>query len=89
MLNLGELLWTDPILAFYVFFGTCTPYQYRLRGPNAWPGARKALLTQWDRVLYPLKSSVVKKEDSSYDLFSIIVLGVILLFIFRFLFGFF
>ncbi len=42
----------DPPLAKEVFFGPCSPYQYRLRGPGAWHGARKAILSQWNRV-YP------------------------------------
>ncbi|KAM8949713.1 dimethylaniline monooxygenase [N-oxide-forming] 4 [Lycaon pictus] len=46
----------DPRLAWEVFFGPCTPYQYRLLGPGKWDGARNAILTQWDRTLKPLKT---------------------------------
>ncbi|XP_032016898.1 dimethylaniline monooxygenase [N-oxide-forming] 4 [Hylobates moloch] len=53
----------DPILAWEVFFGPCTPYQYRLVGPGKWDGARNAILTQWDRTLKPLKTRIV--PDSS------------------------
>ncbi|NWS79001.1 FMO5 monooxygenase, partial [Crotophaga sulcirostris] len=49
--SLLTLLLTDPRLALEVFFGACTPYQYRLQGPGRWAGARKAILTQRQRVL--------------------------------------
>ncbi|XP_030158867.1 dimethylaniline monooxygenase [N-oxide-forming] 4 [Lynx canadensis] len=48
----------DPRLAWEVFFGPCTPYQYRLKGPGKWDGARNAILTQWDRTLKPLKTRI-------------------------------
>ncbi|XP_032245369.1 dimethylaniline monooxygenase [N-oxide-forming] 4 isoform X1 [Halichoerus grypus] len=49
----------DPRLAWEVFFGPCTPYQYRLMGPGKWDGARNAILTQWDRTLKPLKTRII------------------------------
>ncbi|NXU38964.1 FMO5 monooxygenase, partial [Drymodes brunneopygia] len=49
--NLLTLFLTDPKLAMEVAFGPCTPYQYRLRGPGAWAGARAAILTQRLRVV--------------------------------------
>jgi len=45
------LLTSDPSLFFKVFFGPCTPYQYRLTGPGAWNGAKEAIDTQWERVI--------------------------------------
>ncbi|NXG17209.1 FMO4 monooxygenase, partial [Grallaria varia] len=57
------LLLTDPRLALAIFFGPCTPFQYRLVGRGAWSGARGAILTQWQRVLKPLRTRVVD-EDS-------------------------
>ncbi|XP_029473609.1 dimethylaniline monooxygenase [N-oxide-forming] 5-like isoform X1 [Rhinatrema bivittatum] len=53
--NLLSLLLTDPKLAKEVFFGPCSPYQYRLRGPGKWEGARQALLTQRDRIIKATK----------------------------------
>ncbi|XP_071421437.1 flavin-containing monooxygenase 5-like isoform X1 [Pithys albifrons albifrons] len=53
--NLLTLFLTDPKLAMEVLFGPCTPYQYRLRGPGAWAGARKAILTQRQRVVRALQ----------------------------------
>uniref|UniRef100_A0A8C8SFN4 Flavin-containing monooxygenase n=1 Tax=Pelusios castaneus TaxID=367368 RepID=A0A8C8SFN4_9SAUR len=54
-----SLFLMDPKLALEVFFGPCTPYQYRLRGPGKWDGARKAILTQRERIIKPLKTRVV------------------------------
>ncbi|XP_047608516.1 dimethylaniline monooxygenase [N-oxide-forming] 4 [Phacochoerus africanus] len=61
--NVPLLFLKDPRLAWEVFFGPCTPYQYRLMGPGKWHGARNAILTQWDRTLKPLKTRIV--PDSS------------------------
>uniref|UniRef100_A0A8C2UEK6 Flavin-containing monooxygenase n=1 Tax=Coturnix japonica TaxID=93934 RepID=A0A8C2UEK6_COTJA len=54
--NMLWLLLTDPRLALAVFFGPCTSYQYRLTGRGQWSGARAAILTQWQRVLKPLRT---------------------------------
>ncbi|KAM9849271.1 flavin-containing monooxygenase 5-like [Aulostomus maculatus] len=51
-----KLLLTDPRLALNVLFGPVTPYQYRLRGPGKWDGARQAILTQWERVARPMQT---------------------------------
>ncbi|NXM71501.1 FMO5 monooxygenase, partial [Serilophus lunatus] len=53
--NLLTLFLTDPKLALEVVFGPCTPYQYRLRGPGAWAGARDAILTQRQRLVRALQ----------------------------------
>lgn len=58
-----SLLLTDPRLAWEVFFGPCTPYQYRLQGPGKWAGARQAILTQWNRTMKPLKSRDLHKSS--------------------------
>ncbi|KAM9009531.1 flavin-containing monooxygenase 5-like [Ara ararauna] len=55
--NLLTLFLTDPKLAPEVAFGPCTPYQYRLRGPGKWAGAREAILTQRQRVPRPLQGN--------------------------------
>ncbi|NXW04906.1 FMO1 monooxygenase, partial [Fregetta grallaria] len=59
------LLCRDPRLALTVFFGPCTPYQYRLGGPGRWEGARQAILTQWDRTLKPTRTRVPTGSSSS------------------------
>ncbi|KAM5237692.1 dimethylaniline monooxygenase [N-oxide-forming] 4-like [Ctenodactylus gundi] len=61
--NIPFLFLKDPRLAWEVFFGPCTPYQYRLAGPGKWDGARNAILTQWDRTMKPLKTRII--PDSS------------------------
>lgn len=62
-----RLLLTDPRLGLSVMLGPCTPYQYRLRGPGKWAGARQAILTQWDRIALPLQTrpSDQPKPESS------------------------
>ncbi|XP_075943401.1 dimethylaniline monooxygenase [N-oxide-forming] 2-like [Anarhichas minor] len=62
--NLLRLLLRDPVLWFRVFFGPCTPYQYRLTGPGQWAGARQAILTQWERVAQPFRTRVVPEPES-------------------------
>ncbi|ELW66618.1 Dimethylaniline monooxygenase [N-oxide-forming] 4 [Tupaia chinensis] len=59
------LFLTDPRLAWEVFFGPCTSYQYRLVGPGKWEGARNAILTQWDRTLKPLKTRLLPEPPKS------------------------
>lgn len=66
--NIPLLFLKDPRLAWEVFFGPCTPYQYRLMGPGKWDGARNAILTQWDRTLKPLKTRTVSDSSKSASL---------------------
>eukprot|EP00914_Ancora_sagittata_P018394 GHVO01036389.1.p1 GENE.GHVO01036389.1~~GHVO01036389.1.p1 ORF type:complete len:133 (+),score=13.08 GHVO01036389.1:319-717(+) len=64
--SIGRLLFTQPRLAMTVLFGPSVPYQYRLRGPGAWPGAADALMSVWQRTLFPLKTrpvSPAKKQS--------------------------
>lgn len=63
--NIMRLLITDPKLALKVFFGPCTPYQYRLTGPGKWSGARYAILTQWSRTINPARTRIVQKSTDS------------------------
>ncbi|XP_076195911.1 flavin-containing monooxygenase 5-like isoform X3 [Aptenodytes patagonicus] len=60
--NLLALFLTDPKLALEVAFGPCTPYQYRLRGPGEWAGAREAILTQRQRIIKPLQTRHVEEH---------------------------
>ncbi|XP_064283571.1 flavin-containing monooxygenase 5-like isoform X2 [Passer domesticus] len=59
--NLLTLFLTDPRLAMEVAFGPCTPYQYRLRGPGAWAGARAAILSQRQRVVSALQPRAARR----------------------------
>ncbi|KAM6305905.1 flavin-containing monooxygenase 1-like [Aegotheles albertisi] len=72
------LLCRDPRLALTISFGPCTPYQYRLRGPGCWEGARQAILTQWDRVLKPTRTRVPTGSSSPWPSL-LTVLGFLLL----------
>ncbi|XP_017284216.1 flavin-containing monooxygenase 5 [Kryptolebias marmoratus] len=54
--RLSRILLTDPQLGLKLLFGPCTPYQYRLRGPGKWAGARQAIFTQWERVAQPMQT---------------------------------
>lgn len=54
--NILKALLTDPRLGLTLLFGPCTPYQFRLRGPGKWAGARQAIFTQWDRVAAPMQT---------------------------------
>lgn len=62
--NLLSLLLRDPVLWMKVFFGPCTPYQFRLTGPGRWAGARQAILTQWERVVQPLRTREVPEPKT-------------------------
>ncbi|KAI9547803.1 hypothetical protein NQZ68_015069 [Dissostichus eleginoides] len=63
--NLLTLLLTDPVLWVRIFFGPCTPYQYRLTGPGQWAGAREAILTQWERLAQPFRTRAVPESRPS------------------------
>ncbi|NXU06170.1 FMO1 monooxygenase, partial [Buphagus erythrorhynchus] len=73
-----ELLCKDPKLALTIFFGPCSPYQYRLGGPGHWEGARQAILTQWDRVIRPTRTRVPAGSSSSFPSL-LVVVGFLLL----------
>ncbi|MEQ2158195.1 hypothetical protein GOODEAATRI_009742 [Goodea atripinnis] len=57
--SLPWLFFTDYQLFKHVLWGPVTAYQYRLMGAGKWEGARKAILTQFDRMYKPLKSRKV------------------------------
>nr|XP_003468717.1 dimethylaniline monooxygenase [N-oxide-forming] 5-like [Cavia porcellus] len=62
--SLFTLLFWDAKLAKEIFYGPCTSYQYRLQGPGKWSGSRKAILTQRDRILKPLKTRMLTTSES-------------------------
>ncbi|XP_041038236.1 flavin-containing monooxygenase 5-like [Carcharodon carcharias] len=69
-LDLKHLFLADPRLAFQIFFGPCSPYQFRLMGPGRWDGARQAILTQWDRAMKPTKTRILagSQEDATLSM---------------------
>uniref|UniRef100_A0ACB8F3C9 Dimethylaniline monooxygenase n=2 Tax=Sphaerodactylus townsendi TaxID=933632 RepID=A0ACB8F3C9_9SAUR len=70
--NVPLLFLTDPKLAVQVYFGPCTPYQFRLTGPGKWDGARNAILTQWDRTLRATKTRVVPSSQNCFPFFALL-----------------
>ncbi|XP_027722504.1 dimethylaniline monooxygenase [N-oxide-forming] 5 isoform X1 [Vombatus ursinus] len=70
--NLLPLVFTDPKLAFHLFFGPCTPIQYRLQGRGKWDGAREAILTVIDRVKKPMKTRVVGENSHSSSMMMVV-----------------
>lgn len=80
--SLAWLLLTDPRLALEVYFGPCSPYQFRLMGPGKWDGARKAILTQWDRTVKPMRTRAVgeaRRPQPSYALLKVLLFPLLLL----------
>ncbi|XP_035380584.1 flavin-containing monooxygenase 5-like isoform X1 [Electrophorus electricus] len=63
--NVLWMLLTDPAIGLRVLFGPCTPYQFRLNGPGRWEGARQAILTQWERLVTPLKTRPIPEPKPS------------------------
>lgn len=80
-----SILWlflTDPQLALEVYFGPCSPYQFRLMGPGKWDGARNAILTQWDRTVKPTRMRAVgevQRPQHFYNLLRMLSFPVLLL----------
>ncbi|TNN30787.1 Dimethylaniline monooxygenase [N-oxide-forming] 1 [Liparis tanakae] len=86
--NIFSLLLRDPVLWVKVFLGPCTPYQYRLTGPGKWSGARRAILTQWDRVAQPFRTREVPEPDKQplvlFSLWLLISAGAVTIAIVRY-----
>ncbi|XP_062437033.1 flavin-containing monooxygenase 3-like [Rhea pennata] len=70
--NMLKLLLTDPRLALEVFFGPCTPYQFRLMGPGKWSGARMAILTQWDRTVGATRTRVAPTTSLAFPVLAML-----------------
>ncbi|GBO33933.1 Dimethylaniline monooxygenase [N-oxide-forming] 2 [Araneus ventricosus] len=52
--NLLKYFFTDIRLFLKIMFGPSLAYQYRLQGPHPWEGAREAIMTSEERMLFPL-----------------------------------
>nr|XP_020670364.1 dimethylaniline monooxygenase [N-oxide-forming] 3-like [Pogona vitticeps] len=70
--NIPLLFLTDLKLALKVYFGPCTSYQFRLKGPGKWNGARNAIFTQWDRTLKATRTRVVHSSENPFSLFPLL-----------------
>ncbi|XP_061174812.1 flavin-containing monooxygenase 5-like [Saccostrea echinata] len=67
--NLWKLFFTDNALWRKLFFGPCTPPQWRLEGPGCWKGARHAIENVEENTWYPLKTREAGKHETEglYD----------------------
>ena len=61
--NFVKLFFSDPALALRCFFGPCTPVQFRILGPGAWAGAKKAIEDAPGNVIYATKTRVLQQKD--------------------------
>ncbi|XP_040852360.1 dimethylaniline monooxygenase [N-oxide-forming] 2-like [Ochotona curzoniae] len=71
-----SFLFKDPKLAMKLYFGPCNSYQYRLVGPGQWEGARRAIFTQKQRILKPLKTRSLKASSKFQVSFLLKFLGL-------------
>ncbi|OCT82910.1 dimethylaniline monooxygenase [N-oxide-forming] 2 isoform X2 [Xenopus laevis] len=86
--DVRKVMLADPKLGWELFFGPCSPYQYRLFGPGKWKGARQAILTQMDRIIKPTKTRVLKNDDITqaslpfgFKPFGFKILGILMVFV--------
>ncbi|XP_018425984.1 PREDICTED: dimethylaniline monooxygenase [N-oxide-forming] 5-like [Nanorana parkeri] len=86
--DLLHLFITDPKLAFQVLFGPCTPYQFRLMGPGKWSGARKSIMTQWNRIIKPTKTRTLKNSAQDASFPKMLIAGAVLIILAIFVFHF-
>ncbi|KAF8795307.1 Dimethylaniline monooxygenase [N-oxide-forming] like protein [Argiope bruennichi] len=64
--NLLKMLFTDPKLFLRILFGPSVSYQYRLQGPHPWEGAREAIMTTMDRVVWPMTKRKAEERHDSF-----------------------
>ena len=77
--DIFQLFLKDPALGLLCFFGPCAPYQYRLMGPGAWDGAKKALGDLDENIVFPTKTRVVKKERPGHKMYFYFAIFIILI----------
>lgn len=70
--SIPRLFLTDPRLALEVFFGPCSPYQFRLMGPGKWEGARNAIMTQWDRTVQVTRTRAMQAAQRPQPLHNVL-----------------
>ncbi|GBN67351.1 Dimethylaniline monooxygenase [N-oxide-forming] 2 [Araneus ventricosus] len=77
--NLFKMLFIDPKLLLKILFGPSVSYQYRLQGPHSWEGAREAIMTTMDRVVWPMTKK--NPEEVYNNFFKRIIQALLLLFL--------
>ncbi|PRD24874.1 UNVERIFIED_CONTAM: Fmo5 [Trichonephila clavipes] len=83
--DLVSMFFNDPLLFYHCVRGPCLPYQYRLRGPDAWPEARRAIMEADKRVVAALDTRYIprrKTEEINIFKFLLASLSIILLALF-------
>ena len=80
--DLWRLFFSDPALALRCFFGPCTPAQYRLMGPNAWAGAKKAIEDAPGNVIFATKTRVLQQQEDKTRSFFVYLKFLVLLAVF-------
>lgn len=78
--NLLKIFFTDQKLFWALWLGPSLPYQYRLQGPHAWPGARKTILTFKERMEAPLRREGYRKTKRKFQGFPIKLILVFIVF---------
>ncbi|XP_054718352.1 flavin-containing monooxygenase 5-like [Uloborus diversus] len=72
--DLFSMFFNDPILFYKSFFGPTLPYQYRLQGPNSWPGARQAILSADERIEGALATRCLpKSKGDEFNLYKFLM----------------
>ncbi|XP_074603122.1 flavin-containing monooxygenase 5-like [Brevipalpus obovatus] len=65
--NLWKYFFIDPVFWYKLFFGPCLPYQYRLKGPHAWDGAREAIMNLEERIDAAFRTRKCREYVNGYD----------------------
>ena len=72
-------MFSDPSLALRCYFGPCSPPQYRLTGPGAWDGARRAIMALQERNVAQMKKNVLGTSYQKF--FLMLVVGLFCLYL--------
>ncbi|KAG1649599.1 Dimethylaniline monooxygenase [N-oxide-forming] 5 [Nymphon striatum] len=75
--NLMKIFFEDPPLFWKMLVGPILPYQYRLKGPNKWEGARKAIMTVEDRMREPFSRKDENNDQKSRESYMMLIVPVI------------
>ena len=82
--DIRQYLFSDTPLFIRLVFGTALSYEYRLKGPNSWGGARDALMQSDYRVRYGINPNEAKSGSQYYlnaDFYKIVFILILFLFI--------
>jgi dimethylaniline monooxygenase (N-oxide forming) len=77
--DICAVLKSEPVLGLKLYFGAMTPYHFRLSGHGAWVGARRAIMTTWDRMVVPFQSRKVPSDGCCTTKTFLIIAVVILI----------